>query len=131
VSGERAPLEHLLRGVEELCRAAGDAAALARERVARSAAEGEALSRALASLAETASEWLANAAATEELRAGLRAEALRWELRAGEDPAARRVHDLVTALLDLLEPAASAAPESGAPRRSARRGFRGRPREAR
>jgi hypothetical protein len=128
VSDARAPLEHLLRGVEELCRAAADAAALARERVARVGADADALPRVLA---QTASEWLANAAASEELRAGLRAEAARWELRAGEDPAARRVHDLVLALLDLLEPAPRAAPDATSARRSASRGFRGRPREAR
>jgi hypothetical protein len=130
VSDERAPIEHLLRAVEELCRAGADAAALARERVASAGAQ-DAIARALGSLAESTSEWLANTAATEELRAGLRAEAARWELRAGEDPAARRLHDLVLALLELLEPEASVSPDAGSPRRTAQRGFRGRPRGTR
>ena len=131
MSDPRAPLEHALRGVEELCRGAADALALARERVARADVGSEAIERTLGALAETAADWLASAAALDDLREALRAEAARWELRAGEDPAARRVHDLVLVLLDLLEPDASAAPGASAPRRAPSRGFRGRPREAR
>ncbi len=131
MSDARAPLEHLLLRVEELCRGAADALAFARERIAHADGGSPTLESTLGSLAGTAADWLARAPAADELRAGLRAEAARWELRAGEDPAARRVLDLVQALLDLLEPGAGHAHGAAAPRRAPLRGFRGRPRETR
>jgi hypothetical protein len=129
MSESRTPLDHLLRGVEELCLGAAEAVARARERLARAEA-GEALERTLGVLGDALGSWLANAAALDEVRAALRAEAARWELRAGEDPAAERVHALVVAVLELLEPDDAPASAAGAPRRAAARGFRGR-REAR
>jgi hypothetical protein len=131
VSESREPLAHLLRGIEELCRGAADSLALARDRLEHAGPERAAFEGALGSLADRVAEWLASAVTLDELRAALRAEVSRWELRAGEDAAARRVYELFTALLELLEPDAAAAPEAGAPRRAASRGFRGRPREPR
>jgi hypothetical protein len=131
VSESREPLAHLLRGIEELCRGAADSLALARDRLEHTGPERAGVERAVASLADRMSEWLASAATLDELRASLRAEVVRWELRAGEDAAARRVYELFAALLELLEPDAATAPEVGAPRRAGSRGFRGRPREPR
>ena len=91
---DKDPLLHLVRGLEELLQAA--------------AAGLEA--------------WREGGDLLQLLREGVRVERSRWARRAADDPAARRVRDLCTAVLDILE-------NDAAPQRS--RAPRHRPRERR
>ncbi len=92
---DKDPLLHLARGLEELLQAAAAGLEAWRER----GAPGERKGGDLVAL----------------LRAGVRVERARWARRAADDPAARRVRDLCTALLDVLEDDA-APPQRRAPR---------------
>ncbi len=86
---DKDPLLHLARGLEELLQAAAAGLEAWRER------EGGDL--------------------LQLLREGVRVERARWARHAADDPAARRVRDLCTAVLDILENDA-APPRSRAPR---------------
>jgi hypothetical protein len=101
----RRPVTHLLRGSEELLRAASEWLAVLRERGWSEGPSG--LERTVLELADQIGDWLTRGEqhAVVALREALRLEVLRWELRAGEDPAARRVHALFQLLLDLVEDA--------------------------
>ena len=87
---------HLARALEELLRAAAEAAAGLAERAATGEPESVAalLVRALDA---------ADGPALEVLRAALRRERARWEPRALHDPAAARVRDLFAAVLGVLD----------------------------
>ncbi len=102
---QRRPLTHLLRGAEELLRAASEWLAVLREQGHSEAPSG--LERTALELADQIGAWLTRGEqhAVGALRKALRLETLRWELRAGEDPAARRVHDLFQLLLELVDEA--------------------------
>ncbi len=102
---QRRPLAHLLRGAEELLRAASEWLAVSRERGPSKGPSG--LERATLELADQIGDWLTRGEqhVVGALRNALRMEMLRWELRAGEDPAARRVHDLFGLLLELVDEA--------------------------
>ena len=90
MSDERTAVTHLLLGIEELLRAAAEAAAALRARTVTTPG------------AERPSER------TEEMfdsiRATLEREIARWDLRGDDDPAARRVRDLFEAILDVMQP---------------------------
>ena len=112
------PLLHLMRGVEELLVAGGEALSLWRERESRPGAGP------IAGLAELV-RWLESEPEKmiPPLRQALRAEAWRWETRASTDPIARRLHILFEALHDALEPLGATersvpAPARQAPRRA-------------
>jgi hypothetical protein len=161
-------LRHLLRGTEELLRAASEGLAVLRARsegargvppphsagadradradgtseAAASEAAAGSLESAARQLADEVAYWLARgeSQALDGLRDTLRRETLRWDLRAGEDAAARRVHDLFALLLELLGDERRDAPRTqDAPRpdvqrateraRPPRRGYTPRPRE--
>ncbi len=87
---QRQPLTHLLRGSEELLRAASEWLAVMRERGWSKSPNG--LEKAVLELADQIGDWLTRGEqhAVRALREALRLEVRRWELRAGEDPAARR-----------------------------------------
>lgn len=115
------PLDHLARGLEELLRAAADALALWRDMTPRAFGPTEAL---LDGLVGQLTRLLdGDEHLVRELRDALRREVERWELRAGEDPAARRVRELFAALLDLLDEAdlGGEGDEAQRPRRSTSR----------
>ena len=96
----RAPLAHLLRGAEEILRGVADAMALARGRI--EAADVDPVASALARVVS----WLGDdpSGLVGDLRDALRAEHARWELRAADDDAARRVADLLAALREFVDP---------------------------
>ena len=102
---QRRPVTHLLRGSEELLRAASEWLAVLREHGWSESPSG--LESTVLELADQIGDWLTRGEqhAIGALREALRPEVLRWELRAGEDPAARRVHALFRLLLDLVEDA--------------------------
>ncbi len=115
------PLDHLTSSLEELLRAGAAGLARLRERTEGPVASAGSLERLIRDLADELDSWLARADSPllGPLRAALRAETRRWEFRAAEDPAARRVHDLFALLLDALgddaEPTRSTTPR---PRRA-------------
>ena len=91
------PLDHLSRAVEELLRAGADALSLWQQN------EGPVLHR---------------------VREALEREHARWDLRGADDPAAARVRDFFSAILEVLEPDEPSRPaenERAARRRSRRR----------
>jgi hypothetical protein len=102
------PLIHLVRGLEELLLAGAEGlsswlAYLEAHEDHSLDASLAALVRALSTLAE-----LEAADLLPILRQSLYAERARWQERALDDPAAARLRDLCSALLDWLEPQPSA-----------------------
>jgi hypothetical protein len=94
VSDPPKPLDHLVRALEELLRAAADGFALWQQH---------------------------DSPLRAALRGALGRELARWERRAGDDPAAARVRDLfaaVVALVESDEPAAQPRAEGSRPRRA-------------
>jgi hypothetical protein len=115
MADRRSAFLHLSRGLEELMRAGAETLAVVRERAERGADEpASPLERALRGLADDAGAWLASgeSAALQALRAALRRELARWEVRAGEDPAAERVRGLFDALLGVLGESGEETPEA-------------------
>ena len=119
----KSPLLHVVRALEELMLAGSETLAILRERRAEQA--GDWLE---SRLAEMLNQWrpaLEQDAeyAVSSLRTALRKELGRWELRAATDPAARRVRELIAALLEVLgdeTPGPERAPQRHAPRRAQR-----------
>lgn len=120
---------HLLSALEHLLRAASEALAALRERTGEGQREpGDAGRRPagadpLAALADQVGTWLSRGEnhTLDSLRAALRSEEVRWGLRAGEDRAAQRLHELFGALADVLEAPAPAEAEPHRPRAARRR----------
>ena len=97
----KTPLEHLAGGLEGLLRAGADALAVWQEQAAAGGSKLESLEQLGPELSRLFGAR--NSALLEPLRVALRSEVRRWAKRAGEDPAARRIHDLFAAILDIIE----------------------------
>lgn len=106
----RTALAHLLRGTEEFLRAASEILAALRERGEERAAGG--LEAAAQELADQIGDWLTRGErhAIGALREALGKEVLRWEFRAGDDLAARRVYDLFRLLFEVVGEAEESRP---------------------
>jgi hypothetical protein len=118
------PVTHALRAVEELLLSAADSLALIRERDS----DAGSLERTVHDLAELVASWVARGEgrALRSVRTAVRSEMQRWEVRAGDDPAAHRVYELFAALDDLLgddedAPQRATASARPPPRRSSHR----------
>lgn len=118
---ERA-LVHLAKGWEELLLACAEG--LASWRIRLESGEAGASETGLEALLQLWSDLEARGAAglLPLLQKALRDERERWERRAAGDPAARRLRDLCSALLDVIEPELRADETAArAPRRAPRR----------
>jgi len=114
------PLLHLACGLEELLLACARALALWRAQLeAQEPSASEPQSEELLKLWSGFGAW-AGRDLLPLLQQTLRSEHERWAQRAAADPAARRVRDLCSALLDVIGPERYEAPPT-APRRAPRR----------